>query len=145
VNTILAITSKIFKQIRQYLCNTVALQNATMAIGRGRRPRGPTYACGTNRSLFEDPELADNARHLVTRRAHPAFKFFTSLIPEAESFICRVNCASHHGGAGRTHVTPANVRLRWPHASRLTSCNLSFGTPLSLSLPLHFLFFSSQR
>jgi hypothetical protein len=54
----------------------VALQNTTMAIGRGRRPRGPTYACGTNRSLFEDPELADNARHLVARRAHPAFKFF---------------------------------------------------------------------
>jgi hypothetical protein len=119
--------------IPQYL---VALQNATMAIGRSRRPRGPTYARGTNRSLFEDPELADNARHLATRRAHPAFKFFTSLIPEAESFICRVNCASHHAGAGRTHVTPANVRLRWPHASRLASCNLSFRTPLSLSLLL---------
>jgi hypothetical protein len=69
---------------------TVALRNATMAIGRSRRPRGPTYARGTNRSQFEDPELADNARHLVTRRAHPAFKFFASLIPEAESFICRV-------------------------------------------------------
>jgi hypothetical protein len=62
----------------------VALQNATMAIGRSRRPRGPTYARGTNRSLFEDPELADNARHLGTRRGHPAFKFFTSLIPKAE-------------------------------------------------------------
>jgi hypothetical protein len=65
----------------------VALQNATMAIGRSRRPRGPTYARGTNRSLFEDPELANNARHLATRRAHPAFKFFTSLIPEAERSI----------------------------------------------------------
>jgi hypothetical protein len=56
--------------------HVVALQNATMAIGRSRRPRGPTYARGTNRSLFEDPELADNAWHLATRRAHPAFKFF---------------------------------------------------------------------
>jgi hypothetical protein len=61
-----------------------------MAIGRSRRPRGPTYARGANRSQFEDPELAVNARHLATRRAHPAFKFFASLIPEAESFICRV-------------------------------------------------------
>jgi hypothetical protein len=59
-----------------------------MAIGRSRRPRGPTYARGTKRSLFENQELADNARHLATQRAHPAFKFFTSLIPEAEvSFL----------------------------------------------------------
>jgi hypothetical protein len=40
------------------------------------RPRGPTYARGTNISLFENQELAVNARHLATRRAHPAFKFF---------------------------------------------------------------------
>jgi hypothetical protein len=59
-------------------CNVtiVALRNATMAIGRSRRPRGPTYARGANRSQFEDPELAVNARHLAARRAHPAFKFF---------------------------------------------------------------------
>jgi hypothetical protein len=124
---------------------SVALRNATMAIGRSRRPRGPTYARGANRSQFEDPELAVNARHLATRRAHPAFKFFTSLIPEAESFNLESFVPATTGGAGRTHVTPANVRLRWPHASRLASCNLSFRTPLSLSLSLHFLFFSSQR
>jgi hypothetical protein len=47
-----------------------------MAIGRGRRPTGPTYARGTIRSLLEYLELADNARHLPTRPAHPAFKFF---------------------------------------------------------------------
>jgi hypothetical protein len=108
-----------------------------MAIGRSRRPRGPTYARGTNRSLFEDPELADNARHLAT---HPAFKFFYVAHSGSGNFISRVICASHHGGggggAGRTQVTPANVRLRWPHASRLASCNLSFRTPLSLSLLL---------
>jgi hypothetical protein len=73
-----------FRRILLYY--DVALRNATMAIGRSRRPRGPTYARGANRSQFEDPELAVNARHLATRRAHPAFKFFTSLIPEAESF-----------------------------------------------------------
>jgi hypothetical protein len=110
-----------------------------MAIGRSRRPRGPTYARGTNRSLFENQELADNARHLATRRAHPAFKFFTSLILEAEVSIVESFVPATTGGAGGTLVTPANVRLRWPHASRLTSCNLSFGTPLSLSLSLHFL------
>jgi hypothetical protein len=124
---------------------SVALRNATMAIGRSRRPRGPTYARGANRSQFEDPELAVNARHLATRRAHPAFKFFYVAHSGSGKFQFRVICASHHGGAGRTHVTPANVRLRWPHASRLASCNLSFRTPLSLSLSLHFLFFSSQR
>jgi hypothetical protein len=125
--------------------HVVALRNATMAIGRSRRPRGPTYARGANRSQFEDPELAVNARHLAARRAHPAFKFFYVAHSGSGKFQFRVICASHHGGAGRTHVTPANVRLRWPHASRLASCNLSFRTPLSLSLSLHFLFFSSQR
>jgi hypothetical protein len=100
-----------------------------MAIGRSRRPRGPTYARGANRSQFEDPELAVNARHLATRRAHPAFKFFYVAHSGSGKFQFRVICASHHGGAGRTHVTPANVRLRWPHASRLASCNLSFQNP----------------
>jgi hypothetical protein len=65
------------------LDNFVAGQSATIRFGRSRRPRGPTYARGANRSQFEDPELAVNARHLATRRAHPAFKFFASLIPEA--------------------------------------------------------------
>jgi hypothetical protein len=127
------------------ITDRVALRNATMAIGRSRRPRGPTYARGANRSQFEDPELAVNARHLAARRAHPAFKFFYVAHSGSGKFQFRVICASHHGGAGRTHVTPANVRLRWPHASRLASCNLSSRTPLSLSLSLHFLFFSSQR
>jgi hypothetical protein len=56
--------------------NVVALQNATIAFGRCRRPRDPTFARGTIRSLLEYLELADNARHLTTRRAHPSFKFF---------------------------------------------------------------------
>jgi hypothetical protein len=116
-----------------------------MAIGRSRRPRGPTYARGANRSQFEDPELAVNARHLATRRAHPAFKFFTSLIPEAESFNLESFVPATTGGLEEHMLPPQNVRLRWPHASRLASCNLSFRTPLSLSLSLHFLFFSSQR
>jgi hypothetical protein len=62
--------------IRPTIYDFVALRNATMAISRSRRPRGPTYARGANRSQFEDPELAVNARHLAARRAHPAFKFF---------------------------------------------------------------------
>jgi hypothetical protein len=37
---------------------TVAGQSATIRFGRGRRPRGPTYARGTIRSLFEDQEQA---------------------------------------------------------------------------------------
>jgi hypothetical protein len=38
--------------------STVACQIATIRFGRGRRPRGPTYARGTIRSLFENQELA---------------------------------------------------------------------------------------
>jgi hypothetical protein len=38
--------------------NLVAGQSATIRFGRGRRPRGPTYARGTIRSLFEDQEQA---------------------------------------------------------------------------------------
>jgi hypothetical protein len=64
-----------------------------MAIGRSRRPRGPTYARGANRSQFEDPELAVNARHLATRRAHPAFKFlrrsFRKRKVSIESHLCQ--------------------------------------------------------
>jgi hypothetical protein len=38
--------------------DSVAGQNATIRFGRSRRPRGPTYARGTNRSLFENQEQA---------------------------------------------------------------------------------------
>jgi hypothetical protein len=88
--------------------NCVALRNATMAIGRSRRPRGPTYARGANRSQFEDPELAVNARHLATRRAHPAFKFFTSLIPEAESFNLESFVPATTGGL-EEHMLPPQM------------------------------------
>jgi hypothetical protein len=87
---------------------SVALRNATMAIGRSRRPRGPTYARGANRSQFEDPELAVNARHLATRRAHPAFKFFTSLIPEAESFNLESFVPATTGGL-EEHMLPPQM------------------------------------
>jgi hypothetical protein len=36
----------------------VAGQSATIRFGRGRRPRGPTFARGTIRSLLKDLELA---------------------------------------------------------------------------------------
>ncbi|KAH0820738.1 hypothetical protein GEV33_002053 [Tenebrio molitor] len=85
-----------------------SLRNATMAIGRSRRPRGPTYARGANRSQFEDPELAVNARHLATRRAHPAFKFFTSLIPEAESFNLESFVPATTGGL-EEHMLPPQM------------------------------------
>jgi hypothetical protein len=101
--------------------NRVVLQNATMAIGRSRRPRGPTYARGTNRSLFEDQELADNARRFATRRAHPAFKFFCVAHSGSGSFICRVICASHHGGAGGG-LTP----LGWRAATYLSEPHFHF-------------------
>jgi hypothetical protein len=66
------------------------------------------YARGANRSQFEDPELAVNARHLATRRAHPAFKFFTSLIPEAESFNLESFVPATTGGL-EEHMLPPQM------------------------------------
>jgi hypothetical protein len=43
---------------QHWCCQHVAGQSATIRFGRGRRPRGPTYARGTIRSLFEDQEQA---------------------------------------------------------------------------------------
>jgi hypothetical protein len=43
---------------RNRYLEVVAGQSATIRFGRGRRPRGPTYARGTIRSLFEDQEQA---------------------------------------------------------------------------------------
>jgi hypothetical protein len=98
----------IYEIISHFLVRFVALRNATMAIGRSRRPRGPTYARGANRSQFEDPELAVNARRLATRRAHPAFKFFTSLIPEAESFNLESFVPATTGGL-EEHMLPPQM------------------------------------
>jgi hypothetical protein len=49
--------------------SVVAGQSATIRFGRGRRPRGPTYARGTIRSLFEDQEQASQrtAHDVATR------------------------------------------------------------------------------
>jgi hypothetical protein len=46
------------KTVHYILVSVVAGQSATIRFGRGRRPRGPTYARGTIRSLFEDQEQA---------------------------------------------------------------------------------------
>jgi hypothetical protein len=103
-----------------------------MAIGRSRRPRGPTYARGANRSQFEDPELAVNARHLATRRAHPAFKFFTSLIPEAESFNLESFVPATTGGL-EEHMLPPQMSgwggltpLGWRAATYLSEPHFHF-------------------
>jgi hypothetical protein len=57
------------------------------SFGRGRRPKGPTFARGTIRSLLKDLELADNVRHMTTRRAHPAVTFFGKLISRSFSLF----------------------------------------------------------
>jgi hypothetical protein len=51
---------------------------------------------------------AVNARHLATRRAHPAFKFFTSLIPEAESFNLESFVPATTGGL-EEHMLPPQM------------------------------------
>jgi hypothetical protein len=52
------LTSRIIVNLRKLSVDCVAGQSATIRFGRGRRPRGPTYARGTIRSLFEDQEQA---------------------------------------------------------------------------------------
>jgi hypothetical protein len=83
----------------------VAGQSATIRFGRGRRPRGPTYARGTIRSLFENQELADNARHMTSRRAHPAVTFFGTLISRSFSlFVSSIRTIFSLSGQGSFFV-----------------------------------------
>jgi hypothetical protein len=49
---------KVLHKLNTFKLKCVAGQSATIRFGRGRRPRGPTYARGTIRSLFEDQEQA---------------------------------------------------------------------------------------
>jgi hypothetical protein len=58
----------------------VAGQFAIIRFGRGRRPRGPTFARGTINRCSKIRNKQDNAWHLTSRRAHPAVTFFGTLI-----------------------------------------------------------------
>jgi hypothetical protein len=69
----------------------VACQNATILLAGVGGPRDPTIARGTIRSLLKQLELADNARHMTTRRVHPAVTFFGTLISRSFSFVCVVS------------------------------------------------------
>jgi hypothetical protein len=70
---------------------TVAGQNATIRFGRSRRPRGPTYARGTIRSLFENQELArQRTAHDVATRP-PCRNLFRDAHFEIIQFVCVVN------------------------------------------------------
>jgi hypothetical protein len=55
--SVASIAGYIVKTLNE-IFHCVAGQIATIRFGRGRRPRGPTYARGTIRSLFENQELA---------------------------------------------------------------------------------------
>jgi hypothetical protein len=71
--------------------NCVAGQNATIRFGRGRRPRGPAYARGTIRSLFENQELArQRTAHDVATRP-PCRNLFRDAHFEIIQFVCVVN------------------------------------------------------
>jgi hypothetical protein len=67
-------------------------------------------------------------------------------------FQYRVFVPASFGAAGITHVSPLNFMLRWPHASRLSSCGLSiyrslfssFSFPFP-SIPLLLLLTSGNR
>jgi hypothetical protein len=50
--------AKKIREKRGRVLKCVAGQSATIRFGRSRRPRGPTYARGTIRSLFVNQEQA---------------------------------------------------------------------------------------
>jgi hypothetical protein len=71
--------------------DVVAGQFATIRLGRGRRPRGPTYARGTIRSLFEDQEQAtQRTAHDVATRP-PCRNLFRDAHFEIIQFVCAVS------------------------------------------------------
>jgi hypothetical protein len=71
--------------------NVVAGQSATIRFGRGRRPRGPTYARGTIRSLFEDQEQATQRTAYDVATRPPCRNLFGDAHFEIIQFVCAVN------------------------------------------------------
>jgi hypothetical protein len=66
-------------------------QNATIRFGRGRRPRGPTYARGTIRSLFETQEQARQRKAFDVATHPPCRNLFRDAHFEIIQFVCVVN------------------------------------------------------
>jgi hypothetical protein len=71
--------------------NNVAGQNATILFGRGRRPRGPTYARGTIRSLFENQEQARQRMAFDVATRPPCRNLFRDAHFEIIKFVCAVS------------------------------------------------------
>jgi hypothetical protein len=83
--------SGIFNERKKTPRYIVAGQNATIRFGRGRWPRGPTFARGTIRSLFENQELArQRTAHDVATRP-PCRNLFRDAHFEIIQFVCVVN------------------------------------------------------
>jgi hypothetical protein len=70
---------------------SVAGQSATIRFGRGRRPRGPTYARGTIRSLFEDQEQATQRTAYDVATRPPCRNLFGDAHFEIIQFVCAVS------------------------------------------------------
>jgi hypothetical protein len=69
----------------------VAGQSATIRFGRGRRPRGPTFARGTIRSLFEDQEQATQRMAFDVTTCPPCRNLFRDAHFEIIQFVCAVS------------------------------------------------------
>jgi hypothetical protein len=83
---------KIFQTWRIFFLNkVVAGQFATIRFGRGRRPRGPTFARGTIRSLFEDQEQATQRMAFDVRTRPPCRNPFRDAHFEIIQFVCAVS------------------------------------------------------
>jgi hypothetical protein len=69
----------------------VACQFATICFGRGRGQEVLLMLAGLIDRCSKIGNKQDNARHMTSRRAHPAVTFFGTLISRSFSFVCVVN------------------------------------------------------
>jgi hypothetical protein len=87
-------TSGVFESV-------VAGQSATIRFGRGRRPRGPTYARGTIRSLFEAQEQARQRKaHDVATRPPCRNLFWGRSFRNNSVCLCRQSIHFQFIGSG---------------------------------------------
>jgi hypothetical protein len=114
--------------------NIVAGQFATIRFGRGRRPRGPTFARGTTRSLFENQEQAtQRTAHDVATRP-PCRNPFRDAHFEIIQFVCAVSqfILSLSGQGSFLFIVSLSVSFQFHFRFSFVHFAVSFSTVFSM-------------
>jgi hypothetical protein len=116
--------------------NSIAPPSTTCRFGRGRRPRGPTYARGTIRSLFEDQEQATQRTAYDVATRPPCRNLFWGRSFRNNSVcLCRQSIHFEFIGSGFIFV----YRITFSFISVLLSVSLSvFVFSCRVSFTVHF-------